>query len=455
MPTTTPDKPSFATPGWSRLVPKTIVSSSSPGSSHSSILRYPGASSVSITTSYVALGQGVVQRLRDAEAPRAVPTAEQLPEVERDRVVVAMVVVQVRAQLVARDRRPDRRGERHDRHRVPGRVVDDVAVAHDLRLANVPFGRDHPAVVAAVGVVADLAEREPGRQVRDRAVEVAGTHHAVQGREFGEHLHHRGHAAPSVRVVVDRLTSRGTPRRRGRRRGPWARRWRRSAAARGAGGGPGRPPRVRSRGRGGSDAPSQDGEQALVEAAVRVAERPVVHVAADLAQEVHRPADLEGLRVGRQRVEPDVVVAVASDVHPVALHGAQLVQVDVELVREHGLVDRDELAKQRVDDLRPHRRGQAALQQALDVDDVGRVPPVRVRVRGPVVGRRPEVVRAPRRIDVRFHGGDHPAGGRRPPRRAGSGSCSRRGRAVPGSLGPAGRTSPGTRGWSSSGNTVR
>jgi len=198
---------------------------------------------------------------------------------------------------------------------------------------------------------------------------------------------------------------------------------------------------------------ADDVEGRRVMRAERVAHHPVARApAVHLAQKIHRAHDLPLLPLAGERVQPDVLGAVAADLHAVLHHAAELLEVHVELARDDARIDADVLIEEPADDLAADARRQPLLEHALHE-----------RYLRPVEAGGDSMSRVERsgrgqvgvaaRVDHRAHSpGQRVASSRR--RRGSSGSGASRGPSAARWPSPAGRSSPVSRRATRRGNTT-
>src|SRR5437879_5814639 len=111
---------------------------------------------------------------------------------------------------------------------------------------------------------------------------------------------------------------------------------------------------------------ADDVEGRRVMRAERVAHHPVARaLAVHLVQKIHGARDLPLLPLAGERVQPDVLGAVAADLHAVLHHAAELVEVHVELARDDARVDADVFIEELADDVATDARRQPFLEHAL------------------------------------------------------------------------------------------
>src|SRR5208337_5267460 len=91
----------------------------------------------------IAPDEPLEDALRQAKSPVATPAPELLPIVERNRIIIAMIVVQVASQFLQTHCSAKALREPNHPKRMGSAVINRAAIFDDSGLLNIPGGRNH------------------------------------------------------------------------------------------------------------------------------------------------------------------------------------------------------------------------------------------------------------------------------------------------------------------------
>src|ERR1700674_525222 len=129
-----------------------------------------------------------------AESPISTPASELLPVVERNRVVIAVIIVEVASEFVETYCSVKALRQPYYSEWMGGAVIHCAAVFDDYSLLDIPRRRNHPSVVLAGTRHGDHAKRKHLAQIIHRLIVTERTNSPIERREVPQDLHHGFHA---------------------------------------------------------------------------------------------------------------------------------------------------------------------------------------------------------------------------------------------------------------------
>ena len=142
----------------------------------------------------IAWDKLVEDSLRDAESPVSTPAPELLTIVKRNRVVIAVIVIEVASEFFQTYRSGKALREPDHPKRMRGAIIDRAAVFDDSGLLDIPRRRNHPAVVLVGTRHGDHAKRKHLAQIIHGLIIAQRTNRSIERREVPQDLHHGFHA---------------------------------------------------------------------------------------------------------------------------------------------------------------------------------------------------------------------------------------------------------------------
>ncbi len=142
----------------------------------------------------IARSELVENSLRHAESPISAPAPELLPIMERNRVFIAVIVMEVPSEFLETYRSGKALREPDYPKRMGGAVINRAAVFDDSGLLDIPRGRNHPSVVLVRARHGDHAKRKHLAQIIHRLIVAQRTNGPIERREVPQDLHHGFHA---------------------------------------------------------------------------------------------------------------------------------------------------------------------------------------------------------------------------------------------------------------------
>ena len=142
----------------------------------------------------IARDELVEDSLRHAESPIATPAPELLTIVKWNRVVIAVIVMEVASEFLQTYGSGKALREPDHPKRMGGAVINRAAVFDDSGLFDIPRRRNHPSVVLTGTGHGDHAKRKHLAQIIHGLIVAERTNSPIERCEVPQDLHHGFHA---------------------------------------------------------------------------------------------------------------------------------------------------------------------------------------------------------------------------------------------------------------------